>query len=473
MLKLPSLTLITQKLALAAKRFPISLLLILGFGAALFNDNLLLIFFFVGIIISTVAVLWLEDFVSYAKRQIITLSITSLWGIYCFFLPERMNRSTGGEFFAIGLAVLLSILFTSSLKKYKDKAFFSIRIIFQICLVLAILFGAVIFVQLYVTDMPYKMSLMNIYFALFASIVHFSDKVANHSEEISLNKFLKILAYILMPLAAIYAIILYIYLIKIIFTLDLPKGDVSYLVSALAFSGLFIITLLYPARLEGSNKFIISLSRYFGLIILPLLVLMTAGILRRINDYGVTINRCYVLLLNIWFYGIYIYLFIKKAKNIKWIPISFAAIALFFSIGFWGIPSVTKRILIADLKEYLSSQKIFLSEEEDDKILDKVKYLRRNYGMETTYLWVDEIQRRGGFNAFVYIPGCYDKDKVKCHFGNSYNKFTIEVIPDNRTFSIVLKENTIIEKKIIRYDDYIVLVDEFSKDFEGYVFYNK
>ena len=36
-----------------------------------------------------------------------------------------------------------------------------------------------------------------------------------------------------------------------------------------------------------------------------LLVLMTIGIARRLNDYGITLNRLYLLTLNIWYMSIY------------------------------------------------------------------------------------------------------------------------------------------------------------------------
>ena len=66
--------------------------------------------------------------------------------------------------------------------------------------------------------------------------------------------------------------------------------------------------------------------------ILPLLVLMTIGIARRFNDYGITLNRLYLLTLNIWFYIVCIGLFVLRARRIQWIAVSFAGIFLLTSV---------------------------------------------------------------------------------------------------------------------------------------------
>jgi hypothetical protein len=543
MKKLPSLTLTAKNLALAAKRFPISVMLITGLAILLFADirqlkeNFpLYIFFSFGAVIGLAIVLWLEDFAGYAKQQIVVFFITLLWGVYCFFLPEKIPISKTAELCAISLAVSLSVFFISFLKKGKNKAFwnFSERIAYQMSM--AIWFGTIIYIGLSVANYAITtlfdlriisdtyINLAIICFVLFSPIyflANIPDKTAKHGEEISLSKSSKIMAYILVPLAAIYAVILYIYLIKIIFTWELPQGLVSYLVSALAFIGFLIITLLYPIRMEGNNKFVNFLSRYFGLIILPLLTLMTIGILRRISDYGITIHRGYVLLLNIWFYGIYIFLFIRKAESIKWIPISFAAIALFFSIGFWSIPNVTKHILIAEITS-LSNENLYGNDKK--KFRDKVEYLHDRYGKESVpqsisdiipdkdigyssesrnsgesfyyyagHSWDNEVLNTGGFNAFVNISYSYfykgNNGEINC--SSEGKQLIIKVIPDNRTFSIPLQEEMLNNsdsrgvKNVFKYDDYKILLESISgnyyktKDsvhlerFRGYLFYNK
>ncbi|MCL2131891.1 MAG: DUF4153 domain-containing protein [Lentimicrobiaceae bacterium] len=562
MKKLFSIGLITNKLLLLVKRFPISILLTAGFAFLLFADinswikdipSQLFFFFSLGTLISVTAVLAIENFANCLKQHIITLAVVLLWGVYCFFLPDGENLHTGKvvEIAVVGIVAFLSMFFISFFGKNKDKAFwnFTTQTIFQ--LGLAFLFGVIIWgglsLAVLAIEKLFKITVSyNVYgnlavfsYALFTPLyflANIPDKIAKHSEEISLNKFLKVLGlYILTPLAAIYALILYGYLFRIIFAWELPDGWVSWLVSALALGGLLIIALLYPARLDGKNRFIVFLSRYFGLIILPLLVLMTIGIFRRIGDYGITIHRCYVLLLNIWFYGIYAYLFITKSQRIKWILISPTVIALFVSVGFWGIPNGTKQILTSEVNKCLDNKKIDIADttffdnmeqKNKRKIKGKIEYLYHTYGKESVqpffsdsiqdkniytifdelniveesvderhfYIygeWANEIRRVEKFNTFVPVKynGWTKERKVKYSCKNKHIELRIDT--DNRVFSVPLKkiylqnkENK--EEKIIyQGKDYILLIDYFSgeyyktKDslsvyeFNGYLFYNK
>jgi len=343
---------ITEKAEISVKRFPISILLTVSFAVFLLAKFIpsgyeqAYYFLPVGTLISTVAILWLEDFVGYIKQHLITAGIILLWAAYCFFLmPAIFSFYVIIELPVIAMVAFLALFFISFLKKDKDNAFWNFTI--NICneLGLAILFSFVLFGGLIIAifaitvlfdiniGIDYYYYLLVICFALFAPLyflANIPDKVTKHCEEVNLTKGLKIFAlYILTPIASVYTVILYIYLFKIIYEWELPKGLVSYLVSALACTGLVVITLLYPARF----KFL----RYFGLIMLPLLALMSVGIVRRLSDYGFTICRCYVLLLNIWLYAAFIYIFITKAERIKLIPVSFALIALLSSVGPWSI----------------------------------------------------------------------------------------------------------------------------------------
>ena len=200
-------------------------------------------------------------------------------------------------------------------------------------------------------------------FVLFGSVYFLSSmpRLSKSEEEktVEFPKIYKILGlYILLPILGIYILILYVYLAKIIVTWELPNGWVSWLVSILGIVGYLTISLLHPLLLlpnpqkfapqppkggvqEGQAKIVTFLKSFsnspfrglgglFPLIYLPLLILMFVGILRRLSDYGITINRLYVLLLNLWLFGVSIYLFITRTRQVKWIYISFAAKHLFF-----------------------------------------------------------------------------------------------------------------------------------------------
>jgi hypothetical protein len=206
-------------------------------------------------------------------------------------------------------------------------------------------------------------------------------------------------------------VILYAYLIRIVVAWELPDGWVSWLVSALAVGGLLVITLIYPMRM-AENRWIERLSRYSGVVILPLLLLMTVGIGRRIGDYGVTINRCYILLLNIWLYGIYAYLYFSRAKHIKWILITPMVIVLLASAGPWKFSSVTKRILLNKMETMLDSRQLTLSDstswlheldgEKKLEIRETLDYLVDTYGKAAIRAFFkDSIENKSMYAIFA------------------------------------------------------------------------
>ena len=214
-------------------------------------------------------------------------------------------------------------------------------------------------------------------------------------EDFEFPKIYKILGlYILLPIIAIYIVILYGYLGKIIFTWQLPNGWVSWLVSILGITGYLTISLLHPLYLKGENKVTKLFTRFFPVILIPLLTLMLVGIIRRFSDYGITINRSYVLLLNLWLFGISIFLFITQTKQIKGIFISFALVAFLFSIGPWSVFSITEHSLKSELKQLLTGVKPTdksgtnstisnMNINQKKRIFDVIKYMEHTYSKKS------------------------------------------------------------------------------------------
>jgi hypothetical protein len=248
-------------------------------------------------------------------------------------------------------------------------------------------------------------------FATLYFLANIPDRKEKHEPVTGMNKILKIMGlYILTPLLVIYTMILYAYLIRIVAAWELPDGWVSWLVSALAVGGLLVITIVYPMRTD-ENRWVERLSRYSGIVILPLLVLMTVGIARRIGDYGVTINRCYILLLNIWFYGIYTYLYFSRAKHIKWILITPVTIVLLASTGPWKFSSITKRTLLHKMETILDSRQLDTSDsgwlndltgEMKLEIRETLNYLADTYGKASIRTFFkDSIENKSMYAIFA------------------------------------------------------------------------
>lgn len=107
-----------------------------------------------------------------------------------------------------------------------------------------------------------------------------------------------IFSYIALPLLLVYAVILYGYAAKILFTWDLPKGGVVYMVSAFSCMGVIAYLGSYP--LHRDQGLIALFGRHFFKILLVPLVLLAVGIGVRIREYGITEERYAVLLCFIW-----------------------------------------------------------------------------------------------------------------------------------------------------------------------------
>ena len=177
-----------------------------------------------------------------------------------------------------------------------------------------------------------------------------------------ISKFLLfVIRYLFVPLLILYLIVLYVYGIRILVRWELPNGGVAWLVSALMIGCVIVELCLYPLmRSEGvgeSEKPSLSsesrqrkskgqmgnpsgegkpfekwIVRWLPVLILPLLMLMTIGTARRLSDYGVTPPRLYLLLFNLWCYAVCLGLFFGKAKRIRWIMTSFAAVFFLTSV---------------------------------------------------------------------------------------------------------------------------------------------
>jgi hypothetical protein len=431
---------LSKKFILLTERMPVSILLVIGLATLAFiNINVKnydipyrwWVFCPIALFLSITAILWLEDRVKNVwLRNGLTLGGVALWGIYCLLLPQDSSLlyfSNWLQIIVTGLVFFFAIFFISFLAKNKDHAYwqFATETLFQI--IIAVCFGMVLFgglclaaasiEALFDVNMSSKVySNLWIFCALLFSPLYFLANIPGrqekHHSEIALSKTLKIMGlYILTPLLVVYAVILYAYLIRIIAAWELPNGWVSWLVSALAVGGLLVITIIYPLRMI-ENRWAERLSRYSGIVILPLLVLMTVGIGRRINDYGITINRCYILLLNIWLYGIYIYLYFSRARHIKWILITPVVIVLLASVGPWKFSSITKRTLLSKVETILKGRQLTLSDstswlneldqEKKLEIRETLDYLADTYGKSSIQpFFKDSIENKSMYLIFA------------------------------------------------------------------------
>lgn len=138
----------------------------------------------------------------------------------------------------------------------------------------------------------------------------------------------RVTRYLFLPLVGGYLVLLYAYALRILLLWELPNGWCAWPVTILMGGCLGLEMLLYPVRRSEGRRFDERVAQWLPLLIVPLLLLMTAGISKRLADYGLTVPRLYLLTLNLWFYAVGIGLFLTRARRLRWVPASFAL--LFF-----------------------------------------------------------------------------------------------------------------------------------------------
>jgi hypothetical protein len=310
--------------------------------------------------------LWSEEQTNFKRAHIVHLIAQVCWLFYCVIIAQQSQDSFGMELVVGLLATLFlfkaSIFFLSFLGKKTDIESwnFSWNIILsalQTTLVSGILLGGIELLlwgiqELFDLDIPEELYISMVIICMFTVNVMLlmmqmpKDEAKHDTNTHRMNDFGRMVVHgLFVPLQAAYLITLYFYLLRILFTWELPSGGVVWLVTTMMIGLLFITALVYPLLLQDNKPFDKKLVRWLALLALPLLVLMTVGICRRVSDYGFTVARAYVLLFNIWCYVVCIYLLFKQGKRIMWILTSFVLVFFIASVGPWNMTATTRRLL--------------------------------------------------------------------------------------------------------------------------------
>lgn len=98
--------------------------------------------------------------------------------------------------------------------------------------------------------------------------------------------------YILTPAIIIYMLIFYAYFVKVAFQWELPKGNVAYMVFGFGIAAYLLKMLSYVL----SKEYYSWLYRNLSYFVLPALLLFWIGTIYRVNEYGFTEDRIYLLI---------------------------------------------------------------------------------------------------------------------------------------------------------------------------------
>lgn len=430
-----SLQNISETLLRVVKRFPVTTGLLVALTAVLsylLTTEIepgrkllcLLSFMSAGIVISLATSLWGEEQRDQRLRWVVEGVSLALCAVYCvlLFLTDVIpNR--GLPAFYIGNAawialVLLLIPFGSFLREKDDlKAW---HFILSLCGALLIswvvawvmigglkglLYGTA---ALFDFEPSTKWSVIImimcsvlLFGMLFLALIPHSERKHNASAQMP-SSLTKIVSWLLLPLLGCYILVLYVYGISILIHWELPKGMISGLVSAVMIAYILCYILLYPQVTHKESWQSKALTRWLPIAILPLLVLMSVGVIRRFIDYGITPPRLYLLTLLLWFYAICIVMLVVPRNRFRWIAFSFAALFILSSghpLNYYRLcrPYLSAKIdqMIAEKGLQVPFSMISLCQElpTDDEVhqLDKeITYLKDCYGEDYINRWVDE-----------------------------------------------------------------------------------
>ena len=216
--------------------------------------------------------------------------------------------------------------------------------------------------------------------------------------------------YILVPLVVLYLSILYIYLAKILFMFDLPKGNVSIWILVFCTLGILTILLAEPFRNMESN-WVGKFAKIFYWLMLPLLVMLWIAICTRVLAYGLTESRALVLYLAIWLTFISLYNGFYKKKSLLAFPISLFIIAFLYQ---WGGPlsahSISFKSQSTRTEEIMNRDKI-----DEHELRSQLNYMYNYQSDQTDWFESNQLPVKvlGGIGSYDLVSDIIDSDRFR------------------------------------------------------------
>lgn len=291
-----------------------------------------------------------------------------------------------------------------------------------------LLFDIKIHEKLYIEIYIVTLCFFNTWFFVSGIPAQFSHLEENLDYPKGLKTFAQ---YVLLPLLALYLIILYTYGTKIVISWDWPRGIVSYLIIFVSVLGIFAYLLLHPYGNQLENVWIKWSSRAYYFLLIPLLILLYIAIFMRINDYGITVSRYAILALGIWLSIVCLYTALGFT-NIKFIPTSLFMVIVLSSFGPWGMYSVSERSQATRLERILTEAKILVNQKVQREVIwnrdslpkliaknefSNQAFLTDSLGNEVKSI-LDYLDSHHGYSS---IRSWFSQDLLFAHRSNKHN----------------------------------------------------
>lgn len=398
------------------------------------------------------AVFFCERFKIGKKIQLFINILVLIAGVLYFFIFTSDDWPwTGFAYLAVFCFTLFALfLFIPAYKKAAD--FGKVVLVHFKSAFIALLYAVAIFAGLGIIYFAMDLLLFdlnediiahlaNIVFLFFLPVFYLAllpdfnatDDAARQKNEES-AKYPAVLAvlvsYILIPLFAVFSGVLLAYTAKIVLTKVWPVGEIGPMVLGYSLSGY----ILYMLSLKLDNKFAFAFRKLFPFFLIPMVVLQLVSCAIRINAYGVTEPRYYLVLIGIFSICGALYLIFSKAKNAA-ITVLLAALFAIFSIlpgiGAFGISKMSQSHRLENILEQnnmlagrtlISGIQVSDSDKRDiTSIVDYMSEMKYLDGLE----WLPDTLKgkdfltnaefRDAFGFEPYYSGGYDEEFQYCY----------------------------------------------------------
>lgn len=387
----------------------------------------------------------------FPKKNTIRIGFYILGGIvligYYFLLLKDLQMVPMTRYLGTMLFLIIAVFYVLKLKNDINYEIYVIKIfsaVFLTMLYCGVLFGGIAAI-LGTIDGLFDVNIDWKYYYYTFLIVGFIfgvsmllSKLPEKDEDFTgynYSRSLKVLlVYIVIPLISIYTIILYAYFIKILIGWEWPRGLVSHLVIWYSAISVGIIFLITPVLEE--NKTAKLFRTFFPIVNLPILLMMFMSIYQRIDQYGITENRYFIVVLGLWITAMMMYFNLKKQlKNII-IPISLSIVVLLSVYGPLSSYSISKssqnnrfsKILrengMLENGNIVSNPNLDLGAQRE--ISNIINYFIYSHSIEDLTLLPEDFQIANmesifGFKYLDYTPGL-GEERFFGYYADSYQK---------------------------------------------------
>jgi len=342
---------------------------------------------------------------------------------YYLFMLNNMNNVSISRYIAFSICLYLTFSFVPYFFKKKNYEFYVITLFNRF--ITTYLYSVILFLGLvaiiFTINILFTAGISSrIYFdiwlivaGIFAPAFFLAD-IPEYGEELNINQYSKVLKilllYIVMPLILAYSAILYVYFIKILVTRQWPQGILANLVLWFSIISTIVTFFIYPLR--STNQWVKTFISFFPKLLIPLLIMMFVSLGIRINAYGITENRYFVLVAGLWVMSCMLYYILNKnPKNIVF-TISLALISVMVVTGPWSSYSVSRLSQNIRFEKILESNNMILNDKTIKPSVDVPKEDRVSISSILLY-----FQNKHELKDLKYVPNDFKLSQTKKVFG--------------------------------------------------------